>query len=569
MVYTKNAMNFRSFFLLSVIGIVFFTPMITSLEIDRAELQGAGDADIEFENYEGPVEEIDSREAIRGIGRSIGRDVDRDDRADYAGRYRAYRIVGDPTEPLRGADIIELDRSARVDHIVNLRRIVAGYLESAWEYEGNDADLLSRFITIYNAVHRGNVSFFRERYRTAVVEALDARRVGLATSYREWAGQTQLMIPIRDDRVPGDLDAVDPRQLIDSAVVAELRTRSDLGIEDRKAIISFIERVIEERTEVIAEERAAIEAEQEEIDQRREEIEEEIEEEIATIEVDVSPTEESPQEPEATEEADGDVSGAETTTPREPIEDAPEPQPDEPDDDEVVETEEEPRATEPATEEEEVSEPTPQEQRVEELQDEQAELQDREEQLEERREELDEEEEEVEALTEEVEELYQDTAEDQATLDEAGVAAFIPFVVSNDDGSFELSIVNIDTVDVAGEQTIPVLTRELVGFQGGLLVAHAGSERLLLLDAQSLALLEESDTRVVPGARIRIVGQSVLTVIEEDGTFYIGEFDPQLVLLRRSVESVKRETDIVNRGDRLIVQGADGALRRLDLGEFE
>jgi prefoldin subunit 5 len=561
-------MKFRSFFLLSAIGIVLVIPTIASLEIDRAELQGAGEADIEFENYEGPVEQIDSREAIRGIGRSIGRGINRGDIADYAGRYRVYRIVGDQTEPLRGADIVELDRSARVDHIVNLRRIVAGYLESAWEYGREDADLLARFITIYNAVHRGNVSFFGERYRTAVVEALDAERVGLAISYREWPGRTQLVIPIRDERFPGDLDAVDPRQLIDSAVIAELRTRSDLGIEDRKAIISFIERVIEERTEVIAEERAAIEEEQQEIDQRQEEIEEE----IATIEEEQTQAEQPPPEPEEPADDGGVSDGGPATGPAAaPAASTPPQEPQE-------QLEEPPQTTEPqpvesvpeeAEAEDDTPEAAPQEQRVEELENEQAQLQEREEELQEQREELDEEEEEVEALTEEVEELYQDTAEDQATLDEGGVAELVPFVISNDDDSFELSIVNIDTVDVAGEQTIPVVTRDLVDYQGGLLVAHAGSGRLLLLDSQSLELLEESDTRVVPGARIRIVGQSVLTVVEDGSSFYVGEFDSQLVLLRRSVESVKMETDIVNRGDRLIVQGADGSLRRLDLREFE
>lgn len=572
-------------FLLSIALFVVLLLPVAGLEIDRDELRGAVDADIEFENYEGPVERIDSREAIRGIGRDIGRAVRPDRSADYGGRYRAYRVLGDPEESLRAADIIELDRSARVDHIVNLRRIVAGYLESAWDYSREDADLLARFITIYNAVHRGDLPFFAQRYKSAVLRVLDRDRLGLATSYREWSGKTQIVIPIRDERVAGDLDAVDPQQLVDSAVIAELRTRSDLGIEDRKAIIRFIERVIEERTEVIAEERAAIEEEQTQIDERQEEIEEEIaeisqEEDAIPPEPEPEPEQEpqpQPQEEEPEPEIDTTPlpSSQEDTQPETtdtddetdlPAEDTPTP----------PTSEDPPASAAPQTEREEQTEPEEQapveqspDQRVAELEVEQEQLQDREEELQERQEQLDAEEEEVEELTEEVEDLYQDTAEDQATIDDRIAEELVSFVISQGDGTFELSVVNLNSLSLAGEQTIPVATRDLVAYQGGVLAAHVGSERLLLLDGTSLDLLEESDTRVVPGARILIVGQSILTVIPEGGSFYIGEFDPQLVLLRRSTEAVRQETDIVNRGDRLLVQGADGELRRLDLGEFQ
>jgi hypothetical protein len=39
-----------------------------------------------------------------------------------------------------------------------------------------------------------------------------------------------------------------PRQLVDAPVINELRTRGDLGTEDRTAISDFTEPVIEERT---------------------------------------------------------------------------------------------------------------------------------------------------------------------------------------------------------------------------------------------------------------------------------------------------------------------------------
>lgn len=263
---------------LIVVSLAVLPLTVSSLELDRDELRQTGDADIEFENFEGPVQQFDTADEIRGIGRFLGTRMEIGPVGDYFGLYRTLRVVGDPEDRRLAADIFEILPEARVDHINNIRRILAGYLEEAWGYSGSDADLLARFITIYNAVHRGSMNIFEQRYRPAVVGALDANRVGLAFSFRQWPGQTQIVIPIRDGRARGDLDVVDPIQLIDPQVIDDLRTTPDLGIEDRKEIIEFVERVIEEREDAIETERQAIEAEREAIDARIAELETEIDE---------------------------------------------------------------------------------------------------------------------------------------------------------------------------------------------------------------------------------------------------------------------------------------------------
>jgi hypothetical protein len=521
-----------------------------ALELDREELEGASDADIEFENYEGPVDTVDSRDAIREIGRVMGREIGDGDAADYDQRYLLRRIIGDVEDERLAADIIELTDDARVDHIENLRRIISGYLETAWEYDRGDADLLARFITIYNAVHRGAVGLFSERYREAVFDALVPDRVGLATSYRLWAGQTQLVVPIRDDRAPGALSAVDPLQLVDSRVIDELRTRRNLGIEDRKAIIDFIERVIEEQTQAIQEERTALAEEQRTIEERRTEIT--AEEETAEVGQEPAVEEEAarpPDEPDA-EEAPDD-SGAAPDTDEEPQQSAPQ-------DDEVV------SAPDGESAAEDDGADAAQDSTEEELRQ----LDEREAEIEERQQELDEDEEELQVLTERVEELYEETAEDQATLsDRPAPADLVAFVLGDGSGRFELALVEFGAASVAGEQTIPVANRELTDFQGEIVVAHQSTERLIMLDPSSLSIIAESDVTVVPGSRIRAVGGHLLTVIPQDDLFVVGEFDAQLVLQRRSARPVLEYTDIVVREDELLVQGEDGELRVLQLDE--
>lgn len=551
-------MIIRRVFRLSVLVIMLMSAGgLAALEVDREEVEEASDVDIEFENYEGPVDTIDSRDAIREIGRVMGRGITASDAADYDARYLVTRIIGDVEDRRLAADVIELSETSRVDHIENLRRIVSGYLETAWEYDQDDADLLARFITIYNAVNRGAMDIFSERYREAVVSELDPDRAGLATSYRRWAGQTQLVVPIRDDRAPGALDAVDPRQLVDSRVIDELRTRRDLGIEDRKAIIDFIERVIEERTAAIQEERTALDEEQEEIQERRAELDDE-----------------------AAEPDDQEVSDVDDADQEEPEQEEPEPAETEPDQDQPEEDQEaqdEPAQDEPAQDETggdtDATDdgPTDDEDDPEEseAEDERRELDERETEIAERQEELDEEEDELEELTERVEELYEETADDQATLDDQPAPTdLVPFVLGDGEGRFELAVVDFDDAAVVGEQTIPVVTRELTEFQGGIVVSHGRTGRLLMLEPSSLSIMAESDSPVVPGSRVRVVDGYLLTVIPEDDAFVVGEFDAQLVLQRRSAQPVLEDTDIVVREDELLVQGESGDLRVLRLDDI-
>lgn len=505
-----------------------------ALEVDEQELEAVEGADIEFESYVGPVDRVDSREAISAIGRVLGEQVTRFGRADYDGRYTAVRIVGDPAEPLRAADLIELLARARVDHIDNLRRIVSGYLQSAWGYAPGDADLLARFSTIYNAVHRGAIDFFAERYRSAVVASLDPATAGLSTTYRDWPGGTQLVIPIRPDREPGALDAIDPGQLVDELVILELRRRSDFGIEDRKAIIEFIERVIEERTEAIVAEREEIEAEREAIAERRAEIDEE----TAAIE-----QEEESAQPERQDDEPAVAPARETT-------EEPAAEPDEP------------AAAEDTT-------PADREERVAALEQERQDLDEQEAELDERERRVEQAEEEVEQLTERVQELYEETAEDQEQLAEgAGRQRTVPFMRRDGDG-FELALIDIDEGTIVGAQTIPLAVRQYVPFQNALVAAHRRSERLLLLDRGSLDVLAESDSRVVAGASILALDSTVLTAVEDGGQTFIGEFDAQLVLTRRSSRSVDPLTDIAHRDGMLVVQRPNGTIEVLSLDELE
>ncbi len=178
----------------------------------------------------------------------------------------------------RGADILEVDAGANFGHINRLQRILAAYLVKAFQYSASDAVILSRFVLYYNARKRGDLNTIKERYSEPVVATIDPQRVGIDRSFQNWAGKTQLLLPLRKSIVRpggGDLDRSEIRQELDAAPPAEQqqfeqadRRRS----EDEKARLAQKEAELQQERERLQQERARAERERAEIAQEKEEI---------------------------------------------------------------------------------------------------------------------------------------------------------------------------------------------------------------------------------------------------------------------------------------------------------
>ncbi len=273
--------------------LLFVVPLaLVALEVDREELESQITRAVEFENYQGPYERVDTIEAIRSIGAALAAGPrGAGETADYFGRYQMIHAV-DPEQP-RGldADILVILDGGRVDHIDNIRRILGAYLEQAYHYSASQAWRIAEFVTIYNAIYRGELDFFEGRYKPVVIENLSADNVGIAVRYSEWPGRTRLVTPLSSAAGPGEIGSVDALALTDERVVEELRTRPDMALEERREMVDLAERAIEEQeqriereAEQIAAEREAVEREREQIEQERETLgEQELEERERTV----------------------------------------------------------------------------------------------------------------------------------------------------------------------------------------------------------------------------------------------------------------------------------------------
>lgn len=223
-----------------------------AISVDQPEIESVGDVNtVVFRNYTGPQVVINTAAEIRAIGSNIGRnissDVNSSATAGEANRYQVIHVV-DPSESGKmDADIFIIGSGATVDHIDNVRRILSGYLEAAYSYSTRDANTIATFVTVYNAVYRGNLDYFKGKYKDAVIRNLTTARVGIDTNYQNWPGNTQLVIPLSD--VNGGLSTIDTSIISDRNVVRSMQEDADKNIDTRKDMVDIKEREADNASE--------------------------------------------------------------------------------------------------------------------------------------------------------------------------------------------------------------------------------------------------------------------------------------------------------------------------------
>lgn len=280
---------------------------IFSLEVDKNELNTTGNEIIEFINYTGPHKVIDSAQAIKEIGSNLGKDISLSVSSTNGSNEKYYVVhsVTSESKDQLDADIIYIGSTATVDHVDNLRRIISGYLQSAYNYSEKDANTLAVFITVYNAVYRGKLDTFKSKYTEDVVKNLSSENCGLSTNYKDWPGKSEIVIPLFDVK-NGGLSTVDTSVIADSKVVDSMQEDEDRNIDSRKDMVDLKEREADESSEKAQEAQKEAVQEQKVLNETKKEAEEakkEAEEAKKEAEVAKKVAEENPNDKKAQETA--------------------------------------------------------------------------------------------------------------------------------------------------------------------------------------------------------------------------------------------------------------------------
>ena len=244
-----------------------------ALEVNEPEIRSVGADGVQFVNYSGPHSVINTAAEIVNIGRDLGRGItqenmQRQSQSGTRSKYYVIHAVDGGTDGKMDADIIVIGPDAGVDHVTNLRRIIAGYLSQAYGYSDRDAMTIATFVTVYNAVYRGNMDIFNARYKEIVTRNLTKEASGLATNYRDWPGRTQIVIPLSDVS-SGNLNTVDTSVISDSNVIGSMREDEDKGIDARKDMVDIKERQADDADNKAQAAQQAAQQEQEKLSQQK------------------------------------------------------------------------------------------------------------------------------------------------------------------------------------------------------------------------------------------------------------------------------------------------------------
>ena len=301
---------YKSKFVKFAIALLFsLSTTAFALEVDENELKSTGTIDtVVFVNYTGPHAKIDSLNSIKKIGSDLGTVIAADpEKMTNTGAANKYSVIHaiDPSESGKlDADILLIGPNATVDHIKNLRYIIASYLSSAYGYSEQDAETVAVFVTVYNAVYRGNTEYFAKKYKNIVNSNLTADKCGLALNYKDWPGKSQIVIPLYD--VKGGLSSVDTSVISDKEVVKHMQEDDDKNVESRKQMVDIKEREAEDATEKAQEaQKKAVEEQKklQEEKQKTQEVKKEAETAKKEAEQAKKVAEENPNDKKAQEEA--------------------------------------------------------------------------------------------------------------------------------------------------------------------------------------------------------------------------------------------------------------------------
>lgn len=522
-----------------LLALLFAGSVSFALDVDRKEIDTGAEAEsITFINYTGPQTEVSTAAEITAVGSELGSGIKNAASAGDRARYYVIHAVDSSVTEGFDADILILGPKATVDHIDNLRRIIAGYLSAAYGYDAKDSRTLATFITVYNAVYRGKIDTFKARYKPVVTKNLTAEKAGLSVRYSEWPGQSQIVIPLSDTRLAGTISTIDTTSLTEKDVIGKIKEDTVNGTDTRKDMAELKER--ESDAAQGRAETAKVDAAQAREDAAVKTSEATAaEKEAAAAKTEAQKAEAvakaAPEDKAAQEKAAAAATAAEekAETAAEKKTEAAAAQ------DTVAKKEEEIKADEElaATKQEEAKT------------------------------------ERKEIASDVQQELDKKDAETRAAAETALASAMPAFALRIiDEGNLlsELVLVNLNDASILKTSPLNTIRGRTLFDTGAGLIAIAGKKggssaiRLVLVDPETLEMTKQGADAIAEQSMLVQGGNDYYAVIENaSGSFVIGRFDKNLEAKAKSAVEVKQTTAITVTAKGILVQDSSGAIRLL------
>lgn len=505
--------------IISILFLISITVFVFGQSVSEDELKSVGDrkSEIIFENYVGPTsaEEFNTMDQISGIGSFMASQEGRE--ISYGNKYKIIRSYQPEIKEGLDGDILFILPDAAVDHIRNLRSIIASYLQASFGYTDSNAAVLAEFVTYYNAVYYKNLDHFSSRYKEGVLNNLDKNTAGLSTHYSEWAGKSRIVIPLKsgDGTIQSSLDT---STISESEVIEEMQKEDDKALDSRKEMVEIREDELDERQDAVDEEKVAVEEKEEALQEKEEIVEKKLEEKKEELEQadEGSPEEEVLQE-------------------------------------ELKELEEEKAV----------------------IEEEKAVVEEEKAAVEEKQEKIDDEQKEIVEMREEIAKDENELAKDEGVVlsstDQTPPEGFWFILVdkSADPAPFGSLVKVTKTGEILQKSELNSI-RGTTFFEGGeglIVIAGKNEERArvkaLILDIETLEIVKESENEIYPGSSIWTEGGNLFMITRNEDNWSVGKFSKSLELQNLSTITVHPDTGLVFIDENVLVQTDSGTVKAL------
>lgn len=512
---------------------------LNAVGVNEPELKYILNSTVEFQNYSGPHRVIESAQSIKDIGGNLGRNIT-PTVADSTGNNQKYYLVHsveftNKSEKKLDADILYIGPEAGVDHIDNVRRIISGYLSAAYGYSTKDADTLAVFVTVYNAVYRGQYDTLSSKYKDTVMTNLSRENCGLSTSYKEWPGHSEIIIPLFDVE-EGGLSTVDTSVISDSKVIDSMKKDDDRNIDSRKDMVDLKEREADQASDKATAAQKTAAEEQKKLNETKKEAaaaEKKAEEAEKKAEEAKKYAEEHPEDKKAQEQAEKAEKEAEEARK------------------EADETKE--KLEEQKTKTEEAKTEAAEKQAIADKKQTEAQT------------------ERKEIATDQQIVQKEEQTKAKATIDYGLV------ITDEDELLSKLVKFNIETGEVIKNSPVTVLRSRIVfeAVEDEAFIAIAGQNKgngtikLVLIDEDKMEIISESNERIAEDSVLVKNEDYFFCVIEDNGKWVIGKYDNSLSLIKKSIIAVTPQTPISINKTGISVTDSNGFLRLLNKDTLE
>lgn len=222
----------KNYFFVFIIFFSFYPLYSERPRVQEKELQGA--KKVQFFNRANSRANSKLIQEQEELGRKLAKMVESNPNIPHRLKGIEVKRYASEKSGFMGADILSLGNEVNYGHFHSLKRLLASYIQNAFEFSESNADTIALFALYYNAIHRNQKSYFRDKYSPNVVNELDVEKVGLSQYYNDWPNNTQLVIPI-------DYNQISKREEISLEEIAkDVKELPEIKPEDKKKMEEII-----------------------------------------------------------------------------------------------------------------------------------------------------------------------------------------------------------------------------------------------------------------------------------------------------------------------------------------